>query len=160
MIMQNLVLIAAVALPVLLIFLLRANGAMVFLSLCAGALLVRFVGGDASLVGSAFGASTSSYSQLALLFAPALLSLFFLRKSMRGPKALLILLPALAVGLVGMLLAVPLLAGGAQHNITSTTGWSWLYQQREVVIIGSVLVSLVVLWFSHGMSHDSKKRKH
>lgn len=160
MMVQDFILLAAVITPVLLVLLLRANGAVVFLSLCAGALLTRFAGNDAGLVGSAFGTNTASYSMLGLLFAPAVLSLFFMRKSLRGPQVILNLLPSLAVGAVGLVLAVPLLPGGLRHTIVSTSSWSWVQHQQEVIVIVGVLVSLVVLWLSPNKAKHGGKHKH
>lgn len=161
--MQNLALILAIAIPIVLVLLLRSNGPVVFLSLCVGALLVRFVGSDASLVGSALGNNASvasNYSQLGLLLIPPILSLLILRRSIRGPKALFNVLPAVAVGLVGVLLAVPLLPGGVQHSLTTTNGWSLLVHQQEIVVIASSLACLIVLWMAPHHAADKKHRKH
>jgi len=163
MIMQNIVLLVAIAAPALLLIVLRTNAAMVFLSLCAGALLVRFAGGDASLVGSAVGnnsAAMSQYFQLALLLLPVVLSALFLRKSMTGPKTVLNILPAISVGLVGVLLAVPLLPGGVQHTIMGLNGWSLLEKSKEVVVLAGTFVSLVVLWMTGRPHHKDKKKHH
>jgi hypothetical protein len=161
MIMQNIVLIAAIAAPVALLLLLRSNAAIVFLSLCAGALLVRYVGDDAGLVGSAVGnnsALTGQYFQIVLLLLPAALSTLFTMRSMRGAKLIINLLPALAVGFVGVILTVPLLPGGVQHNITSLNGWSILDHNKQIIVAAGVLVSLAVLWLVRPSHH--KKRHH
>ena len=63
MIMQNVILLVAIAVPVLLLVILRSNAAVVFLSLCAGALLVSFAGNEANLVGSAIGNNSKAVSQ-------------------------------------------------------------------------------------------------
>lgn len=160
MIAQNLALIIAVAIPVIIIVLLRANAAIIFLSLCAGALLVRFIGEDAGLVGSAIGNNSEAlhqYFQIGLLLLPVILSTIFLRKSMRGPKGILNILPAVGVGLVGVLLAVPLLPANLQSSIISTQGWHLLQQSQGLVVAASVLISLVALWFSHHAPHGGRK---
>ncbi len=159
--MQNIALLAAIVLPVVLLVLLRTNAAVVFLSLCAGALLVRFVGDEAGLVGAAIGNNSlvvSQYFQFALLLLPAALSAIILTKSMRGPKGFINVLPAIAVGLVGVLLAVPLLPFTPQHAITSLSGWEILDHNKQMVVIVSVVVSLLVLWFARPSGH--KKRHH
>lgn len=161
--MQNLALILAIVIPVVLILVLRSNGPVIFLSLCVGAVLVRFVGSDAGLLGSALGnnaKAASSYSQLGLLLVPPVLSLFFLRHSIRGTKIVFNILPAIAVGLVGVLLAVPLLPGGVQHNMTGSNGWSLLVHQQEIVVIASSLVCLIVLWLAPHRDTDKKHHKH
>ncbi len=159
--MQNIALLLAIIVPVALLILLRTNAAIVFLSLCAGYLLVNFVGDEAGLVGSMVGNNSlvvSQYFKVALLLLPALLSAIILTKSMRGPKGLLNVLPAIAVGLVGVLLAVPLLPSTPQHAISSVSGWAMLNDYKQLVIIASVVVSLVILWFARPSVH--KKHHH
>ncbi len=163
MIMQNIILLVAIAVPALILVLLRTNAAMVFLSLCAGALLVSFAGNEASLVGSAIGNNSeavSQYFEMALLLLPVLLSTIFLRKSMTGPKAMLNILPAVAVGIVGVLIAVPLLPGGVQATVTNLNGWKLLEQSKEIVVVVGVVVSLAVLWLTGRPSHKGHKKKH
>ena len=161
--MQNIILLVAIAVPALILVLLRTNAAMVFLSLCAGALLVSFAGNEASLVGSAIGNNSeavSQYFEMALLLLPVLLSTIFLRKSMTGPKAMLNILPAVAVGIVGVLIAVPLLPGGVQATVTNLNGWKLLEQSKEIVVVVGVVVSLAVLWLTGRPSHKGHKKKH
>lgn len=160
MIMQNLALLLAIAVPIALLIVLRTNAAIVFLSLCAGALLVRFVGDDAGLVGSAIGNNSvvvSQYAQVALLLIPVVLSAILLGKSMRGPKGLLNILPAIGVGLVGVLLVVPLLPTNLNEAITASDGWSIMQDNQQLIIVISVVVSLVALWLSHPKTGGKKK---
>ena len=157
--MQNIVLLAAIAVPIVLLVLLRTNGAIVFLSLCAGALLVRYVGDDASLVGSAIGNNSvvvSQYAQVALLLIPVVLSAIFLKKSMKGPRGLLNILPAVGVGLVGVLMVVPLLPSNANELITTTNGWSIMKDNQQMIVAISVVVSLAALWLSHPRGKTKK----
>lgn len=157
---QNLFILIAIGLPVLAILLLRTHGAIVFLSLCAGSLLVHYVGNDAALVGSAISNNASisnQYAQMALLLIPVILSAIILRGSMKGGKMIFNIIPAVAVGLVSVLLVVPLLPYGAQNAVTGTRGWDLLSHSQEVVVTASVLASLIVLWFSPYSSHHSKK---
>ncbi len=161
MIMQNIALLLAIGLPIVLLVLLRTNAAVVFLSLCAGSLLVRFAGDEAGLVGSVVSNNSlvvSQYAQVALLLLPAVLSAIILTKSMRGPKGIINIVPAVAVGLVGVLLAVPLLPLQPQNAISGVSGWESLEQNKQMVVIGSVLVSLVVLWFAKPI--HGKRRHH
>lgn len=160
MIMQNLVLLLAVAIPIALLIVLRTNAAIVFLSLCAGALLVRYVGNEASLVGSAVGNNSfevSQYAQIVLLLLPVVLSTFFLMKSMKGPKGLLNILPAIGVGLVGVLLVVPLLPSGVGSAITDSDGWTIMQDNQQLIVAVSVVVSLVALWMSRPGTGGKKK---
>lgn len=160
--MQNIALIIAVVVPIVLLLVFRTNAAVVFLSLCAGALAVQFVGNEANLVGSAIGnhsEAVSQYFELALLVLPALLSAIFLAKTMGGPKTVFNILPAIAVGVIGVLLAVPLLPNSLQTNITSLDGWTLLNQSKEFVVMAGIVASLVVLWITHPR-HHGKHKKH
>ncbi len=149
--------------PVAVIFLLKSNAAIVFLALCAGSLLAQFVTTDATNIFNSFlpryGSISYSTIQLSLLFAPALFTAMFTRKSMSGPRAILNLGSAVAVGGVGALLAVPFLAGGVQHNITTTDVWFTLQQYQAAIVGAGVLVSLFSLWFMHP-KHSDKRKKH
>ncbi len=162
MILQNSILIAAIGLPVVALVLLRTNAAIAFLSLCAGAVLVRFVGHEADLAGTVIGNNSqavSQYAQLALLLVPVVVVALLLRKSVSSAKLVFNLIAAVAVGLVGVLLAVPLLPGAAQTAITDTEGWRLLVQSQELVVAASVLASIVVLWLtkpSSGKKHHKK----
>ena len=95
---------------------------------------------------------------MVLLLLPVVLSAIFLRKSMTGPKALINILPAIAVGVVGVLVAVPLLPGGVQATVTNLNGWKMLDQSQEFVVVVGVLVSLVVLWLTGRPSHKGRKK--
>lgn len=160
--MQNIALIVAVVVPIILLLALRTNAAIVFLSLCAGALAVQFVGNEAFLLGAAVGNHSddvSQYFELALLLIPPVLSAIFLTKTMTGTKVFFNILPAVAVGVIGVLLAVPLLPGNLQSTITSLEGWALLNQSKEFVVLAGVVASLVVLWITHPR-HRGKHKKH
>lgn len=159
--MQNIALIAAIIIPAALLIVLRTNASIVFLSLCAGSLLVRFASNEANLVGAALGnqsAIVSQYFELALLLLPALMSAILLAKTVKGPKAIFNLMPAIAVGVVGVLLTVPLLPEGPQNAITSLEGWTIIDQSKEFIVIVGVVVSLAVLWFTQPRGHGKHKK--
>lgn len=155
------VLIGLVVIPIILLFILRVNAALVFLSLCLGSVLVRFAGDDAvSIVG---GASTSSYATastilLALLVAPAVLTIIFMMGTVRDKKKFFNILPAAVTGLLLALLAVPLLPPGLSYNIVALNQWQQVTQMQSGVVAVSTLVCLVFLWASRP-KHD-KKHKH
>lgn len=161
--MQNLALLIAIGLPVLVILLLRSDAPVVFLSLCAGALLVQYAGGDTQLASKAAANSNvvvEQYFQLGLLLAPVVLTTFLLRKTMKPGNFIFSLLPAIGVGLVGVLLAVPLLPNAVSDAITKTSGWAMLQENKEVVVAASIVASLVALWVAHLSAKAAKKRHH
>ena len=151
-----------IGLPILLIFLIHSNASMVFLALCAGFLLTQFIKDESTNILSSFfptdGSLNSSIVQLTLLYAPALFTGIFMKKGVSGAKALLNIIPAAATGIVGALLAVPLLPGGIQHSIVTTEAWTSLEQYQAFIVSASVLITLLSLWFNKN-KHD-KKGKH
>lgn len=158
------VLIALVAGPVLLLYLLQVNAAFVFLSLCLGDVLVQFSGRDAASIIS--GASTNanittSTIKLALLVAPAVLTVLFMIGTCKGQKRILNIIPSVAVGILLALLAVPLLPPGLSNAIQQLPVWVNTQQLQSGIIAGSTLVCLLFLWTSRPKHHAEKhKGKH
>jgi xanthine/uracil permease len=156
------VLIGLIALPVVLLFLLRVNAALVFLSLCLGNVLVQFAGDDAvSIVsGAGTGANlTGSTIKLALLVAPAFLTVIFMMGTVTDKKKFLNILPAVVTGLLLALLAVPLLPPGLSHNVMALDQWQQITDAQSGVIAISTLVCLIFLWASRP-KHDKHGKKH
>jgi Ca2+/H+ antiporter len=156
------VLIGLVLLPIVLLFLLRVNAALVFLSLCLGNVLVQFAGDDATSIVS--GASSSAYAtastiQLALLVAPAFLTIIFMMGTVHDKKKFFNIIPAAATGLLLALLAIPLLPPGLAHNITALDQWQQVTDMQSGVVALSTLVCLVFLWSSRP-KHDKHSKKH
>jgi hypothetical protein len=155
------VLIALVAGPVLLLYLLRVNAAFVFLSLCLGNVLVQFSGRDAVsiIAGASTNANvTASTIKLALLVAPAILTVLFMMGTSKGQKRILNVLPSAASGLLLALLAVPLLPPGLGNSIRSLPVWINTAQLQSGIIAGSTLVCLLFLWMSRP-KHAGEKHK-
>lgn len=162
MIVHNLVLILAIAIPVLAIVLLRTNAVMVFVGLAIGALLLRYVGNDASLVGLALSnnsGAAAAYAKVAVLLIPALLCLIFLRKSVKGPASMINILPAIGASLVGVLLVAPLLPSGAQLALAQTQSWSVLVREQEMIVIVTSIGCLLLLLKSQQRPKDDKKHR-
>jgi hypothetical protein len=155
------VLLGLVAGPVVLLYLLRVNAAFVFLSLCLGDVLVQFSGSDAASIVA--GASTNSYAttssiKLALLVAPAVLTILFMMGTSKSQKRLLNILPSAAAGLLLALLAVPLLPPGLSNNIQGLPVWVNTSQLQSGIIATSTLVCLIFLWLSRP-KHGGKEHK-
>ena len=149
--MNALILMVAVAAaPAALILLLRANAAIVFLALCAGNVLSKYLGDDVVRMFQTFSASNSTLTlalvRIGLLVLPALLTIVFLNRSVSGAKHALNILPAVLTGVVMALLVVPLLPDGTKFNIYGTQVWSTVQQFQGVIVGASVLVSMVMLW--------------
>lgn len=161
--MQNLALLLAVAIPATLLIILRTNAAIAFLSLCAGSVLVTYVGNEVGTVGAMINSNSnlvSEYLIIALFIVPVVLSAVLLGKSVYGPKNLLNVLPAIGVGLVGTLMIVPFLPMGLNDSIMKTDGWSVLHNNQSVIVLISVVISLVSLWMSRPKTGNGKKKHH
>ena len=162
---HQIALIAALALPALLLVVLRVNAAMVFLSLCLGAILVQYVAGEANSLLTLFGADADSVSastiQLFLLLGPAVVTCIVTLFSVKGGmKALFNLLPAAATAAFAVLLVVPLLAPGLRFSLEEQGLWSELVRSQALIVGVGAFMSLTFLWFQrHHLRHQDKKRK-
>lgn len=148
-----------IALPALLIVLLRSDAAVVLLSLCAGELLVKYIGSDATnVVAQAAHRDVSGWAYIGLLLLPAFLSIFALRKSVSSVRLPLNLITGIAVGLVAVLLVVPLLPTSLNIQLTDNFLWDKLQQYQTGIISGSITMALVALWL--GGHKIGSHRKH
>lgn len=156
--------VAMVTIPVLLLLVLRINAAIVFLSLCLGDVLVQFAGQDAGSFINLFSRSevVRGYgASLALLLIPVIFTMIVMIGTVRGKFRLLLnILPAVGVGLVGVLLAEPHFSPGLRDAISRTQAWSNIQQLQVLIVTVSTIVSLLFLWLQRpGRSnHEGGKR--
>ena len=164
----DLAILAALTLvPALLILLLRVNGAIAFMSLCLGNVLVTYTSKDVDTVFTSFtnkdALATNQWAQLALLVAPFLLTVLFTRGHVKGMHKLTNVLPALATGLLFTLLVVPLLPSGVQNSIHGASEWRQLSNAQTAVILAGAICSLIFLLTTHGKKRgggEEEKKKH
>ncbi len=165
---SNIILGLILLAPVVLLMIMRINAALVFLSLCLGAVLVQFVGGDAADLLSSTSAhspgisSNQTYVNLGLLLLPVVLTMIIMIRTVNGWTRLAFnILPAIGVGLLGTLLAVPLLSAGLEGSITLLPLWHQLESLQTLTISISTLFCLLFLWMqrSRGLK-DVKHGKH
>lgn len=157
-----LVLAATAILPVLAIVLLRVNGAIAFMSLCVGSVLVTYVSGDINDIFTSFAAkgtlSANQWVQLGLLVVPFVLAILFTRGSVSGAKRITNVLPALAAGMLFALLLVPLLSANVQRHIKRLYAWHQLNAMQTAVILGGAAFSLIFLLLTHRKGGDEGKK--
>lgn len=161
---DQIILIAALGLPALVLAIFRINAAMVFLSLCLGAVLVEFVAGEANslitlITPSANQLSTSTI-QLILLLAPAIVTCIVTLFSVRGgAKAWFNILPAVATAAFAVILVVPLLPYDFGGGIEDLALWGQLERAQALIVGVGALISLALLWFQrHGLRGKDKKK--
>jgi hypothetical protein len=160
---HDLFLILAVAVPTALFVVLRMNAAMIFLSVCLGAVLVETVAAQANDLLNLFapraGAVSHTSIELFLLLAPAVATAIFTMLSVQGKvKVMLNAVPAAAASLLAALMAVPLFTPGLRYAIESKPLWRGLSKAEALVVGVGALVSLFFLWTQRRAKHD--KRKH
>lgn len=156
-----LLLAIVIAAPALLIVFMRSDAAVVLLSLCAGDLLVKYVGSDtANAVDKIAKQDTAGWAYVGLLLLPAVLSILALRKSVSSVKMPINLVTAIATGVLAVILVVPLLPPDLNHQLTNNFLWDKLQQYQTAIIAGSIAIALVSLWLGgHNSKHGHKKHK-
>ena len=160
--MTPLILVAAMAgLPFLLALLLRVSAVYLFLSLLIGDVLVRYLSDDVTLAISTFSHNFHSdfAVQLGLLATPVVLTLLFLRRSLPGSKLLLHIVPLAATAAAFVVLVLPLLPGGVQHNIVVTPWGNVLKNAQDLILSVTGILVLLLAWLTgrhkngHGKHH-------
>lgn len=158
----DIMLLLIIGVPAAVLVLLRVNAALAFFSACLGAVLLKFVGGAAADFANAFIPALSGNNlKLAVMLLPLVLSILFLRKSVKGGRLLLNILPAVGTGLLVAFLAVPLLPANSASSIIASDGWGELLKFQALIIGLSALVALLFVWLDrhHRAAHKSKHEK-
>jgi len=164
---QSDIVLAALAAPLVAMTVLRINAVMVFLGLCLGEVMLKYVGNDANsvlhfLLPHASGSVSASTLDLILLLGPAVATAFFMVFSVKGKVRMIInILPAVGASLLGVLLAVPILAPGLRSAIETQSLWRSLLRAQDLIVGVSALLSLMYLWTQrpgHRKEEGSKRR--
>lgn len=163
--MIYLIILAAIAiLPVVAILLFRVNGAVAFMSLALGSVLVRYTSADVASIVSGLsshpGTNLLQWVSIGLLGIPFLLSLLFTRRSVSGNKQFTNVLPALASGMLFALLLVPLFSVSLQAPLESQRLWQILSNLQTAVLLGGAFFSLLFLLLSHRGHTGGDDKKH
>lgn len=149
------------AVPLVLLMALRVNASLVFLSACLGAVLFRYVGGDASDFATMFLPSLGGNNlKLALIFIPVVLTTIFMIKTVHGVSLLFNALPALGTSLLLTLMAVPLLPPAFVQPVEASTTWQTLMQLQALAVGISALICLFFLWTQRPRHAHDKHGKH
>lgn len=165
---NEIIVIAIAIVPVLILISFRINAAVAFMSLCLGYVLVQFVSPDSSAFMTLFSTSRTLNNvvnsgggiNIFLLLLPLVLTSVFMVHTVRGLRLLINILPAIGVGLVGILFVVPLLPYTTQHNIINSSFWFQLHRSQDLAVGMSALASLLVLWLQRPKSGHESHKKH
>ncbi len=149
-------------------FLISANAAPIFLSLCLGYVLYSFDTHNAhSLLASIHSSAithlkpTDIIVNLVLLIGPAVVTLISQIHSVKGSNRFLNLIPAAFCGLFIALLVVPTLPGSVMNSIIKTAYWGKLIHYQAMIVGVGAAVALFFFWFNskHAESKKTSKAK-
>jgi len=162
---HNLALILALAPPAALFIVFRINAALVFLSVCLGAVLLDSVAAEANDMIAMFvpriSSSPAIVIQFALLLGPAVATSIFTLLSMHGRiRVVANAVPAAAASMLMLLLAVPLLPKGLRFALESQQVWHILSSAEALVIGLGAIVSLFFLWTQRRSFGRHDKKRH
>lgn len=155
---QDILLLVLLAAPVAAMFFLRINAVMMYLAVCLGAVMVRYVAGSAnsllSWIAPHASPVASSTLQLATFLLPIVATSVFFLFSVKGHvKALVNLIPAAATSVLGVLIAVPLLPASIRFDIQEQALWSQLAKLQALIVGVSALYILFALWSQRRHGH-------
>lgn len=157
--------LVALTVPTIAIAVLRINAAMMFLSVCLGAVLVQYVGPQANELIRLFvpraGSVSASTLNLILLLAPVAMTGVVTVFSVHGRMRVLVnLLPAVACASLVVLLAVPMLPANVSFAFTDEKIWNILSKSEALVIGAGGVMSLFFLWTQRRnfRQHDKRRR--
>ena len=163
--MDPMVIIGIIALtPVVLLTLLRASAATAFLALALGSLLGEYVAKDVVQLLRGYIAPnsqvTESVASLALLWLPVILVAIFMARTISSKQRLANLLPAIAVGSLGVLLSVPFLTPAVQTAVQTSDIWKQLVAYQAAIVGAGTLISLVMLRMRNKAEEKHGKHHH
>jgi hypothetical protein len=135
--------------PVAILTLFRANAATAFLALCLGSILGTYVAIDTVNLLRGYVSPdsrlTESAISLILLWLPVLLVAIFMSRTISSKQRIINLLPALAVGLLGVLLTVPFLTPAVRTQIMASDAWNQIQTYQAAIVAAGTVVSFVLL---------------
>lgn len=152
----------AIAAIALLLLILKTNSGVVFFSVCAGSVLATQLGNEASLISSTVikdGDLNKSIAYIVLIILPAVLSALFMRGSVGSSKFVFNIIPSVAVGALLTFLVVPLLPDNISSQVLVSDIWGDLQNYQPIILVGGVISSIVLLWFTQKSGKKDKKHK-
>lgn len=147
--------------PLLLVLFLRTNAAILFFVLTGAVTLQSYLDKDvASFAGSIFGGTNTKAVSLVLLVAPFLVAAIAFRHTV--PKKMLFfhLLLSIGVGMSLVYIVPQFLPPGTLATIVQSDAFTSLNPYTSLVIAGSFLASVLLLWSSHPRRDHHKKHGH
>ncbi len=159
--MADAVLAVLIFAPVLITFVLKSNAAVSYLVLCGSFALISFGNTDIqNLTGQLNFKIDSNTINLILLISPLFLTLMLTGRSFSGQiRMALHLLTALCAGGLLALISIPLLNSSLRTDFSNNWAWTDLQNAQAPIVAAGLVLSLVLIWFSHHPKH-AKRHKH
>ena len=141
------------------IFKLRAS--QLFFAILASELLARYFGHEAETVIMTLTKNEllAAYGEPLVLILPIILTAIFLRNSIKGPRAIINLVPLALTGIVFAAFMLPILPGYLQDQARLNTIGAQILELNLLVVGGIVLLHFISLWFIEGKEPHHKKHK-
>lgn len=166
--MTPLLLVIAIVLgPAIVLYFLRINGALVYLSLCMGEVLSFFLGGNAKTNNLILNnellhshIKSSNDVRLVLLLLPVIITAGIMVGTTGHKKWSPNILSALSVGLLAAYLVIPLLNFDASLGVASSSIWQKLVMYEPEIIGGTALYVLIMLALERSKLASHKHKKH
>ncbi len=158
--MTDIVLVAMIASPLLLTFLLKSDAALGFLVLCLGFVLSTSVIGDLKhLLSESNLTVTESTLGLILILTPFILTMLMTRKKAgKGFKFFLHMLCAASAGGLLALSMGPVINTSSLINLFDSQLWKQLDNFQSAIIGVGAITSLMLIWTK--AAKKSGKKKH
>jgi hypothetical protein len=123
--------------------------------------LVNYWGDDAASAVSGFvkGSTADLVAHMLLLGLPVLLTLWFLRKTLKRSSVMLQLFPMVAVATSFCILVVAQLSSADQQKIYSTPIGSAVRPATDVIIAGTAILILIMTIFTFRHRDHAQKHK-
>ncbi|GAC1387625.1 MAG: hypothetical protein NVS1B7_0310 [Candidatus Saccharimonadales bacterium] len=160
--MTPLIAIAAIAGGLLLISLAtRINGIFLFVALATGELLSHYIGNSAGLVLSGFikGGRADVVGGIFLLWAPIVLTILFLRKSLPQSSLLFQFSPIALTSAATALITLQMLPTAFQHSVYATAVGAQISKSQDVVIAGAGVATFLLILLIGRPRHESGGKK-
>lgn len=161
--MQGIILaVLFLLIPFLLVLFLRTNAAILFFVLAGASTLQTYLDKDvASFAGSIFGGGDDTRAvSLVLLALPFVVAAIAFRDTVSKSALFMQLLLSLGVGLCLIFIVPQFLPESIVKTIHESSAYKTLQPYTSIVIAGTFLASIIMLWISRPHHEHHKKHGH
>lgn len=165
--MTEVILFCVAIATVVVLLLSKTNAGLVFLALCAGNTLLQFADKNLSYINTKLESNnltskfivSHSLVRIIIVLLPVVIILVFSKHYHGMSRWLMQFLPAIATGILGCLIIIPLLSGSAQNSIASNPVWSLIQKYQIPVVAVGLLISIIDVVHNSHQSHSKHGHK-